>query len=496
MSGTRSAGWSGLEAAGPEARVLSGEVSAEAAPDVARSAPGRLRSAGIRSRLRLTRLLRQWRQRRPTGASLLLYASMPALSGVNALVGLVLPALLGPAAFGEYSLAVTLFQYGLIFDLGISQAIDRDVPVLLAKQPEAVAPFVAQAMGVRLYVAAATMAVGTATLVALSVSDRLPFRLLDGLLSLGAGLCLMIALGPMAVWRAQSRRQAFAVSSALCNLALAIARPLGIILGGITGCFGALLACYAALAATLPRGLARPRCALPSVRQTAGLVGYGLPLFLTSILWAVYMTANRWVVSFLAEPVELGHFAFGANVLSLLVGTIAALAQLYYPAATSRVAAGGGFAISRKLTRDLAGLGLCSAALAVAGIVAGPYAMQLGYRSFADSVAPMRILLIDLPTLVVSSWLMPLALATAGRPWVDSLLTFPAALLLLVATTWLGYRLGGIEGAAWGSSAGGPILLLLQLAVARANRLLSSRHAGLLFVLLGVVGGALALLAG
>jgi hypothetical protein len=137
-----------------------------------------------------------------SGRSLLLYAALPGLSAINAMVGLLLPALLGPTAFGEYSLAVTLFQYGLIFDLGLSQIIDRRVPVLAVNAPEALGGFVAAALGTRLYIAAATAVLLGGLLAALSARGLLPFHLIDGLLSLGAGLSLMLALGPMSVWRA------------------------------------------------------------------------------------------------------------------------------------------------------------------------------------------------------------------------------------------------------------------------------------------------------
>jgi hypothetical protein len=46
---------------------------------------------------------------------------------LNAAVGMVLPKMMEPRVFGEYSLVITLLNYGLIFDLGGSQVIDRRV---------------------------------------------------------------------------------------------------------------------------------------------------------------------------------------------------------------------------------------------------------------------------------------------------------------------------------------------------------------------------------
>jgi len=467
-------------------RAVSGIERAQS-PEPLISAAGRGLAVFAAGRRLVARL-----RSRGNGRSLLLYASMPALSAVNAMVGLMLPMLLGPQGFGQYSLAVTLFQYGLIFDLGVSQTIDRRIPMLMATAPGELDGFAATALGVRMVIGGLTLGLGGLALAALSRSGNLPFGLLDGLLSLSAGLAFMVVLGPMSVWRAQSRRSAFASSSALTGLALAVARPLGVVLAGITGSFAALLACYAALAVVLPGRYGAPAPTLPRAGPALRLVGAGLPLFITSILWAVYMTANRWVVSFLATPVELGHFAFGANVLALVVGMLAMLSQLYYPAIVTRVAAEGRRAVSGTITRDLFKLALVGTALAVAGIAAGPRLIELAYRSFAGSAEPMRILLVALPSLVVCSWLVPLGLATAERPWIEGAFILPVALLVLIGANWAGFRMGGIEGAAWGSSVGGPALLLLQLGAFVVSGLLSLRHAGLV---LALVAGASALLA-
>ncbi len=414
---------------------------------------------------------------RASGRSVLLYAAVPALSGVNALVGLILPALLGPARFGQYSLAVTLFQYGLIFDLGISQLIDRRVPVLVSGEPGPLARFVNEALWTRLYIAVAVMAAGTLALLGLGSRGALPFAASAGILSLAAGLFFMLALGPMAIDRATSRRQAFAAASVVVGLILAVARPAGMVLGGITGCFAALLACYAATAAALGRRIPLRAEGRPAARRTAGLLLLGLPLFATSFIWAFYMTANRWVVSFLAPPLDLGHFAFGANITYLIVGAVAALSQFYYPAIVGRAAAGGSFSMSRVVARDLS-LGVAVIAVPAAlGIVIGPLLIDVFYKAFSGSDGPVRILLAAVPTLVLSSWLMPLSLSTAARPWIEGVVIYPLALILLVAGTWSGYRLGGIDGAAWGMVASAPVLMALQLGNLRLARLLSSRDA-------------------
>lgn len=426
--------------------------------------------------------------------SWLLYAAIPALSGLNAVVGLVLPMLLGPLAFGEYSLATTLFQYGLIFDLGLSQIIDRRVPILLQESAPALDRFVGNVMGVRLVVALVAMIGGTCLLAGLAGADRLPFRFIDGWLSLAAGLSFMIALGAMSVWRAQSNRRAFALSSVATGLALAVARPVGIVAGGITGSFALLFTAYATLAIVLPRRLPPPRVTFPPPRLAAGFVVESLPLFVTSMLWAVYMTANRWVVSFLASPLDLGRFAFGANVLALVVGMVAAISQLYYPAIAIRVAAGPRGSLSGRLLRDLGLLAGAGLAIGVCGILLGPTLIELLYRNFAGAEGPMRILLVALPSLLVCSWLVPLGLATSTRPWLESAVTLPLALLSLAVATAAGNRIAGIDGSAWGSCIAAGVLLALLLGALGRNGLMAWRQVLSLFGLTILATAALAIL--
>lgn len=430
-----------------------------------------------------------------SGASWLLYAAIPALSALNAVVGLVLPMLLGPLSFGEYSLATTLFQYGLIFDLGLSQTIDRKVPILLQEDGSALDRFVRNVMGLRLIIGAVAMTVGTGLLGVLAAADRLPFRFIDGTLSLAAGLSFMVALGVMSVWRAQSNRRAFALSSVATGLALAVTRPVGIVAGGITGSFALLFMAYAALAIVLPRRLPRPRATIPSPRLAARFIVQSLPLFMTSILWAVYMTANRWVVSFFAPPLELGHFAFGANVLALVVGMVAAISQFYYPAVAIRVAAGPRGSVSRLLLRDLALLAGAGLAIGVGGVLVGPTLIELLYHNFVGAESPMRILLVALPSLLVCSWLVPLGLATATRPWLESAVTLPLALLTLGIATAAGDRVAGIDGSAWGSCIAAGVLLALLLGAFGRNGLMAWRHILPLFALTALATAALAVLA-
>jgi O-antigen/teichoic acid export membrane protein len=422
-----------------------------------------------------------------------LYGLSPALSVVNALVGLLLPALLGPAAFGQYSLAVTLFQYGLIFDFGVSQLIDRRVPVLLSTGPRsALDRFVSDMLWLRLYVAAATLSGGAVILAALAWSDRLAFGWGSGFLSLAAGIGFMLALGPVSVLRASSDRAGFAASNGLLMVILAIARPIGVVVDGVLGCFAALAVCYGAAAGAMQMEM-RPdpahRLRLSAVPK---ILAQSSPLFITSLIWAFYMTANRWVVSLDARQLELGYFAFGSNVVYLIVGSVGVLAPYYYPAMTARLATGADYCVSGRLLRDMSGLVVMMALATVIGVLIGPFFVDLLYPKFSGSGAVMRLLLVALPALSLATWLMPLALSVARRPWVQGLLVYALSLVLLMVVTRVGYIRGGIDGAAWGLSVSAVPLVGLQLAALRAGRVTRTRDAVLLFALVAACTAGIA----
>lgn len=428
--------------------------------------------------------------------NLSVFALFPALSAANALVGLLLPMLLGVADFGTYSLVVTLFQYGLIFDFGLAQLVDRRVPVFIAEgRRTELARFVSVVLWLRLYIAGAVLAAGCALLLGLAAWGGLPFDPVSGALSLAAGLCFMVALGPAAVYRASLDRRTFALVNAALSAVLVVARPAGVLLDGVTGCFVALALSYGLLAATVQARMPPLAAHRPSAVRAACLLGEGLPLFAVSLTWAFYMTANRWVVSLLASPEELGRFAFGSNIVYLIVGTVGALSQFYYPKAATRFAAEGAFSTSRMIMRDFCRLALLMAALSAAGIVLAPTLIDLLYHRYGDAVPAIQVLLAAVPSLVVTAWLMPLSLSTATRPWIEGAIVYPASLAILVLATAAGHMHAGSTGAAYGLVASAIPLLALQLCALRNTRVVTWAAAAALFAAVGAATGFLLVLA-
>ncbi len=423
---------------------------------------------------------------------------MPVVTILNALVGMALPKLMPPAEFGTYALVVTLFQYGLIFDLGASQLADRMIPACLGRGEQDDADLIGQhLLWLRLAVAAATLAVLVPGLFAASWLGALPFRPGIGALAATAGIAYMVSLGPACLYRAQAARRNYALSVVILSSGLIVARPGGLLASGIAGCFAALLAWYVGFALLFHVRLPPRVTMMPSAWRGAALLARGLPFFATSILWAFYVTGNRWFAAGLLPQESFGQFAFAANIFSLLVGAAGGFSAFYYPRLSQGIASGAAFALSGRLCRDCTKLVIALALLMAAGIVLAALLVGLAYPHYRAGVPTARIMLVAVPPLVLAAWLMPVSLSNGHKPWIDGLIVFPLATLLLGASErWL-FALDGSAGAAAASTVSALPLVAMQLAVLRHARILRARHAAALLgatVLASAVLAALAVL--
>jgi O-antigen/teichoic acid export membrane protein len=296
----------------------------------------------------------------------------------------------------------------------------------------------------------------------IAASGRLPFDLWAGLLSAFAGLIYMVALGPACIQRARSERRNYAVAIATLSGGLVVARLGGLALGGIVGCFVALALWYSGFAALFTR-LMPPRMALrPTTGEVIRLVGRGSPLFVTSFLWVFYTTSNRWIASGALTPDDFIPFAFGANILTLLVGALGGLSALWYPAILQSLTRDGRLA-SRRIARDVTILVGVATLLSAGGAVCARFGIHLLFPHFVDAVPTIRVFLAAMPVLALSSWLMPVSLSAGRRPWIDGVLVYPLATAVLAACIVLLYRSFGVAGAAWASAASALVLTAMQL---------------------------------
>ena len=412
----------------------------------------------------------KWSSRSPIAflSRPIVYGSLlPAISVLNALVGMALPMLMSPHIFGEYSLAVTLFQYGLIFDCGAGQLADRWIPAAFAHgQLEEVEHLSQRLLWVRLYIGIVLLVTTIVALAAAAALDQLPFGFWAGTLSASAGILYMVALGPGFIYRALSKRRNYALAIGVLALGLTFARPLGLLAGGLTGSFFALAVWYLAFAFFFHRHMPPRLAARPTLAEAASSVMLGLPFFATSFIWAFYITANRWFASRLMDPGTFGHFAFSANIYTLLVGAIGGLSAFYYPRIVGRIAYEGPFALSGKIVGDCARLTFAVGIIVAVGIVLAPLLLALIYPQYYQSVSTVRILLAAVPATVLVVWLLPISLSAGRRPWLDGLVIYPTATAILYFGIRILFGYFGDIGAAVASTVSAiPLvgMLLLQL---------------------------------
>lgn len=409
-------------------------------------------------------------------------AFIPSVTILNAAVGMLLPMLMSPLLFGEYALVVTFFQYGLIFDMGLGQLVDRWIPAALGREEFAEAERLGQRfLWLRLYIGVAVFAASAATMVGLAYLSELPFDLEAGLLSAFAGILYMCALGPGFIYRARSARRNYAFTIGVLSLGLCIARPVGLLIGGQTGCFLALALWYL-IFLCLFHWRMPPRLAnRPSVSESFALVAQGLPFFATSIVWSFYLTANRWFASDLIPRESFGHFALATNIYSLLVGAIAGFSAFYYPKIVGRIAGESHFALSRTLMEDCSKLVLGVAAIITIGIILAAPLLELIYPKYYQSVGVVRVLLAAVPAMALASWLLPLSLSSGRKPWIDGMIIYPSATgILYLAIHLLDGPLGDL-GIAGASVIAALPLIAMQLVQLRHADILKTSAAATLF---------------
>jgi O-antigen/teichoic acid export membrane protein len=424
--------------------------------------------------------------RRSLGASnlteLLLFGSLPALSVLGALVSLAVPRVLGPVLFGQYSLVEALCRYGVGFDLGLSVLADRRLSQLLATAGEAdQSAFASTVLWLRLYIFGAALSVGALLLPVLSLVGALPFEWPLGAIALTAGMLGMLVNGPTSIERARSHRRRFAIFYAGGLSVLSFGRLFGVMAGGVMGCFAAMGVCYGALAIYSHRDMFRPHTQ-PDARSVRTMFHESVPLFLTMYTYTLLVTANRWVVASQVDAESFGHFAFGSSVVTLLMGLVGGMTQLWYPRLAKLHASGDVGAVSRSVMRDLAALSIAMAFVATICVVVSPWLIGLAYPKFRISLNVIQLILACLPAATIAAWLLPLGLATGARPWVDGVLLYAGALAFLVVTTEVGVRMGGIRGASWGLVVSMPTLVGLQLWRLCSRRVVRRLEPLLLFI--------------
>ncbi|BAQ48293.1 MULTISPECIES: lipopolysaccharide biosynthesis protein [Methylobacterium] len=403
---------------------------------------------------------------------------------------LIVPRLLDPVAFGSFALLGTLFQYAARADLGLSQLADRDLARAGATDAGAAA-----ARGIALL--RASWALGLLAIVILTplavagavASGR--FAPGDAALAVVAGVLGMVAHAPTSLYRATSQHWDFALLALLQQASLTAPRLAGLLIGGVTGCFAALLLCSGLLALAFAHPGHALAWRLPVVLP---MVRAALPLFVFNGFWLVAVTANRWIAALLSAPDQLGLFAFGANLALVGLTIVGAVAQVRYPkllGAMARAPEGRSDLLAGELRR--VSLVLAAGALAAIPVTAPLIALLFpGYEAAAGATVWLALACLPLGAV---AWVVPMALVLTDAPLREAVRVFGPTLVLLAAAMTAGDALAGIAGQGLACAATGLFLFVGLAGIFRRAGILSPQAARRAVATQAVLLGLLALAA-
>ena len=259
-------------------------------------------------------------------ASFLFLLSSIAFQGVRFLLTLIAAAILGPPDFGIWVLAVAVLAYTPYATLGVVNAMNRDVPILLGQsKPHEASRSEEAALGASL-VSSGVLFVG---IVVVGVTLRAGPALV---LSFASAVALQqIVFCYQATLRARIRFGEAAVQQLTMTGVFLVAALPGLATFGVTGLVLAQAAAWGS-AAVLSAGLMRPdlRPSLPA-SLLRGQVRSGLPIALSGLAFAMLATQDRWVVAIAGSAQQLGQYGFASTVASGLIFLLLIIGMQMYP---------------------------------------------------------------------------------------------------------------------------------------------------------------------
>jgi hypothetical protein len=268
----------------------------------------------------------------------------------------------------------------------------------------------------------------------------------------------------------------------LIQIGMSIPRLSGLLINGVAGCVLVLALWYGLVALLLsvfdfgsstwmPSIVSSAR--LLSIRALRQIVAASLPLFIYDNFWTFYVLAPRWIAATLTEASDAGRFAFGANLIWIGSGVFGTIAQVYYP---RHLANRDHSALLREM---IIVFGLASMGVMIA-IPLCRYGMAFVFPRFAGAQAATAATLISAIPIVLISWGLPLIIAFSHRPIWESFISFGGSIIGLLLFMWLGDRIDGIVGQAFGLVVSAILLFGIMMGLLYRHAMMP-RAASLLF---------------
>lgn len=359
--------------------------------------------------------------------------------------------LLGPAAFGTFTLLATLFQLASKADLGLSQLADQRLAAGTESEPDCTLDILRARLVIGTTIVAVMLPVA---MIVGSAADGL--SALDIALASAGGAAFMIANGPVTVFRARSGIWEFTVAALVLQAGLTAPRLAGLLLGGVTGIFLALVLWYGLLAAVLSSVFDwRAERTTP----LSSLVVSALPLFAFNGFWEIYLSANRWISAGLSPAEDFGLFAFGANLAFAGIVMIGSVAQVRYPKLLGQIARSARGACSDLVEREASRLSLLLSVCIAAAIPATAPMIQLIFPQYEAASALTRAFAVSCVPLGFVACALPIVIPLAVRPWSTAITIFGPALVVLAGAMVVAEHMAGVEGQAWACTIAGLVMV-------------------------------------
>lgn len=387
------------------------------------------------------------RPRRPLLQRVAGYAVARGLTeALIAVRGILLAAILGPAAFGSWALLRITMRCAAVSGLGISRGLEFEL-LRPAREGRWRRP-AGVALGFVLAVGSTLSAAALAASFAVRSEDlRLLLRAFAAA-TLSESL-LGYALVCTRVRRSLRHYAALETGTAALHLAAAVGLAQ---VWGLAGAYAGLaLAGLAGFAAASPWLTLRPHWHPATLRR---LLRLGVPVAMTGVVGALLLTADRWIVAGWGGQTMLGYYALGASVasaagvLAVVVRTVV-FAQVYSDAHAGR----GAMAVRRHLEDAVLPFArLLPPVLGALSLAAGPL-ITLALPGYVPAIPSARLFFLAGAAMGVVN-LAALGAVAAGMqrrlPLYAGL-----ALLLTLALAFPALGLGlGLEGIAAASLAG------------------------------------------
>ena len=375
--------------------------------------------------------------------------------------GVLLARALGPAGRGEVAAILTAPQLvGWVFLLGSTQTISY----FRAREPEHAPALLGTWLALTVPLGAAAIVLGEALLPAIMSAQTAGALALAQLFMLTAALVLLTE----SVLGFLLGAEHFALFNALKVLAPALVAACyagGWLAGNLTVAWAVWS--FAAvnglvIAATIAFLVRREGIAWPRLGLAGRTLWFGAKAHSTSVSFVLNARLDLLILPAFVPAATVGLYSVSTNISWIVFALAGSVAAIVLPVAARQGATEGPATIARSVRATL----LVAGALALLlSLVAGPLVHALFGAGFAGSVGALRILLPG-SVLYAAALVIVAGLYAANRP-LTAACAQGSGLLVTVAGLLLFLRAGGIEAAAWVSTAAYATVFACALAAYR-----------------------------